>query len=1403
MSIIKYTWDIKEEEKSPIIKYSWDKPTTTVTQIGLGVEEKRFAEKPVAEGGTTLTKLPSKHRIQSLSLKEEYTPKPKPEPTWGEVIKHSLKSGLGQFQASLVNLIRLIDMGVTKITDPIQNIIPIDPEKAKAFKEKYGIDPDINTTDMLTKIVKESEKIASESQDQAESKQWLKKLVGTGLQATPQIVGSAILGVGMPVVGGLAAAKPTAEIITRVTQMIPFGLSAMGGQARQIEKEYEELGKEAPYYAMVIGGALSGVGEMATELPVFMGVARLFKGGTKALINEGAKTLIGKYGKLGIEFAKNVALQSWQEAEMVPIEKGIKQAIGLPQDWSIKPLVKEMGVNAYGGMAMALVLGGLGGSVMGSTKIATKTMEAVDNVIQNKGDIRESLRKIAELQKIIPTEPEPITVGYTEKEKEYAEKYDIPIEKVKITKVPKVEEPETAEALRILQEAKIEPEITGKEKFLAKMEEMRAKKAEKPLLEEEVTVSLEEEGKVEALWAGEEVGGTEEIIDKDIKIKDVYTIGEITPTKKVKGKIREITGQTKQDKVSISELDILDLVLKGQEKAAKKAFSEGKKEGTFAQKEHFKDVVDRARERKAQKDYINKLIKDVNKLPTKNIAVDYKEMIEDIKSEFDLKKRTTKTLFKRQRLANYIEKQAKLDYEVDIPQEQIDIIRKIPLNEMTIEELETVHDNIMHLAHLGKTKDKLLKIFEKRSLQKQTDNLIDTLTKGKGIEFKDVIKTGREDRTFFQKVKEAGQTYHYNTVRAERLFEQADNYKDSGEFWTTFFKPINDATYEETDNYNKGLDNFRGFIKENNIDVGKFLADKQEINDRVTLTSTEKVEVFMATFDKDKMRHLIRGNNFTEKDVTDVMNSLTTEEKALGDYLIKHYEKQYKGINDIYKKLTGKNLPNIPGYSPIRLLSETIDTSRDIIESLLTKYNVRPSIRKGFTKERTKGAIQPLSLDALNNFMFNLSRVEHYKAFVLPIRDINKLLSNPKLIEAIKRKKGNPFYQNLKSWLLDVSDTNPGISFDQVDKIARLLRVRAADAMLGFNVVSAMKQPISVLNACAEIGISNVLNGIQQLTKSPIATTKIVYDKSPLVRNRKGQFDRVISELEQSKTIKQILKKSKTKSDIILGLIKFMDQQSVKAVWKGAYDQGLGKDMTDQEAIDYADKVIRKTQPMAGVKDLAKWFRGGTLSKMFTMFQNQINNNYNYYTHDILGKYRAGEIGVGKLMYRIAFSYVMPALLIGMVSRGRLPKDKEALKDLISFPVAGLFFVGAIVRNMIQGWDSFSIPPLSWVNDIIKAGTMKKISTKIRYGLSALAKLLGIPWNQPYRTIKGMIDYFGGATDDLKRLIWSEYALAEKKKEISKKTLKITIPKSESKGLIKYDWDKKKITNKSVKYDWD
>ncbi|MHA1420355.1 MAG: hypothetical protein ACTSPO_15680, partial [Candidatus Heimdallarchaeaceae archaeon] len=331
------------------------------------------------------------------------------EPTWGNVVYHSLKSGLGQYQASLVNVLRLAQMGGVKATDTITNIF--DPDWYDPNKDFL-----LNS---LTKIVKDSEQISVTNQEQAQSKNWLKKIVGTGLQAAPQIAGAVAMGAGMPIATGISAAKPTAELTTRLTQMSPFGMGAFGGHARNIEQEYEALGKEAPYLKMVLGGALGGAGEMATELPVFMGVSKLLKGGGKALINKGAKTLFEKYGKLGFEFLKDVGLQSWQEAEMEPITMAIHEAVGIPQDWSIKNVTKRMGEGAYSGFAMAVVLGGLGGGVAGSAKIVEKTEDIVDKAIGgNKGEIRDAIRKIAEMQNLIPKMPKEEVYAYKVEPKE-------------------------------------------------------------------------------------------------------------------------------------------------------------------------------------------------------------------------------------------------------------------------------------------------------------------------------------------------------------------------------------------------------------------------------------------------------------------------------------------------------------------------------------------------------------------------------------------------------------------------------------------------------------------------------------------------------------------------------------------------------------------------------------------------------------------------------------------------------------------------------------------------------------------------------------------------------------------------------------------------------------------------
>jgi hypothetical protein len=194
------------------------------------------------------------------------------------------------------------------------------------------------------------------------------------------------------------------------------------------------------------------------------------------------------------------------------------------------------------------------------------------------------------------------------------------------------------------------------------------------------------------------------------------------------------------------------------------------------------------------------------------------------------------------------------------------------------------------------------------------------------------------------------------------------------------------------------------------------------------------------------------------------------------------------------------------------------------------------------------------------------------------------------------------------------------------------------------------------------------------------------------------------------------------------------------------------------------------------------------------MFQNQINKNWNYINHDIFGKFSHGQITPGQAANRLLWGWFVPAILLGIISRGRRPKDwEEVLKDVAVYYLGGCFFIGAFVINAVQGYGGYASPVLAFGSDIVKAITYKSTESKIKAGISVACKVAGIPYNQPYRTIVGLDDWINGNTEDARRLIWSEYVVEQgKEKEVKKG--KYTLPKKTSEaGGGKYALPKKTI----------
>ena len=159
-----------------------------------------------------------------------------------------------------------------------------------------------------------------------------------------------------------------------------------------------------------------------------------------------------------------------------------------------------------------------------------------------------------------------------------------------------------------------------------------------------------------------------------------------------------------------------------------------------------------------------------------------------------------------------------------------------------------------------------------------------------------------------------------------------------------------------------------------------------------------------------------------------------------------------------------------------------------------------------------------------------------------------------------------------------------------------------------------------------------------------------------------------------------------------------------------------------------------------------------------------INNRWNFWAHDIYGMRKHGKISNKMVAWRILFSHVLPAMLFGAISRGGPPDDwEDVLFDQAIYVLGPLSLVGRVVTDAMLGFSGGK----TGVEDALTANIGKTTQALIKGEPKRAAKpalkffggLTGLVPNQFIRTMQGIYDLWTGKTDDLRRLIYSDWSL--------------------------------------------
>jgi hypothetical protein len=666
---------------------------------------------------------------------------------------------------------------------------------------------------------------------------------------------------------------------------------------------------------------------------------------------------------------------------------------------------------------------------------------------------------------------------------------------------------------------------------------------------------------------------------------------------------------------------------------------------------------------------------------------------------------------------------------------------------------------------------KAVEVTHKKQVKAEVAEIIDSLTDVNPEAFNKKVIGARKSRTqeFLKSVWDTVKHYHWGHIRIGRMLEFLDN-KTDGPLTNYIWKPLRAAVTKSTLGRAFRAKQITNKLEELNLDINSLYGTRIQIREGLSFTANDILEIFLATKDEAKLVNLKEGNNLSDADINAALNVINNNESLseLGHWLLEQYSADFDEVSEKYLQTTGKALEKIGGYSAIRRVPESrftrfLNVEQEFDDLLHQEIlgEVTPSkrgVKQDMVKARTK-AIGPLNLDALGNYLAHSRAVEHYKAMVVPVYNINRMISDKDFRVIVNAKTNGAGNAILQKWLRDVASESTSIENTAVSRILGTLRRNAVVSALGLNIVTALKQPISLSLAMAENPrmIPAVMKNFMAKTANWSRFKDFVNDNSKVVPYR--NMEREMRELARKRSVKKQILGKRRISELSLGFIRFMDQTTVQVVWKSAYDVAMTQGKSETQAIAYADSVVEKTQPMADIMDLPHLFRGGELHKMLTVFQNQINQNYNYWAHDILGLSKRQKISKTELTYRVLMSTILPATILGLVSSGgTIPDDpKKFAKDLTSFMIAPLFLFGKIASSIINGYDPSSILGFGAAKEFYRASRAKDTKKKAKHIFGGGAKLVGLPWSQPARTGKGIMSE--AWKDDPRRLIWSKSAL--------------------------------------------
>jgi hypothetical protein len=613
-----------------------------------------------------------------------------------------------------------------------------------------------------------------------------------------------------------------------------------------------------------------------------------------------------------------------------------------------------------------------------------------------------------------------------------------------------------------------------------------------------------------------------------------------------------------------------------------------------------------------------------------------------------------------------------------------------------------------------------------------------------------------------------------------RFFDILDG-GPTGPWHKYVFQPLMDASAFARANAESSIKEFVDFMHDEKIDTDSYVFKPTQVpGTNHNLTTMERLGVYGLSENEAGYERLLNAN-FTKEDIDAIRKSVTPEEKKVIDFCMKKFEEQWVplvnaavragwDVSQLKKELKYVPIENTEPGQKQDFVEELADFARGDSKTPDSRMLI----------QRVPGAKGLLNLDISQLFFNNAVRVQRFIAMAPLAKNLRGIMASPGLIAELNSRTFGQGTKLLNDYIAIKVRGGLKSETNWFENIMAYLRHKGTTFAAARNILILMRQTLSLGTTMADDPALVTYvgkNAADLATKGGVRRlSEFVSEGSLYMRDR--ALSNNIQKYFKPAEISKILAEKNfdyAASKWYIGVDKIVAQIAWKSYYELSIDKLAPGDI--KAALAYADERIQKTQSLVHTEDLSPLYKGGEMSKNIVAFTRELATLGNYWYYDVYQAKSKGEIGWGKLGYRVMLSYMIPALLFGMISRARLQRNKEeVIADLLTYLAGPSLFLGGMINRLMTGLDSGLIgfaafdslygviqqakklPGWSEMSDEEKSDTIHKLMKKTAMTIGGLTGKISA---QDIRSIEGAWDLYQGNSKDPRRLIWSEYALTQ------------------------------------------